>query len=235
MNRADILQQIIHTIKAKSYLEIGVSRGDVFFPMLAKRKVAVDPAFRFYRREQLKSIFKNFCNLHNRYFEITSDEFFQTKADKLFHTGLDIAFVDGLHTYQQSLKDVDNCLKWLKKDGVIVIHDCNPHSQAMAYPAENIKQAKDLNLPGWSSEWCGDVWKAVVHLRSFYQNLRVFVLDTDYGVGIVTRGRPENMLHMTQESIQHLSYQDLVENRRDFLNLKKVETLPKFLETLRSV
>jgi hypothetical protein len=235
MNRTEILQQIINAIKAKYYLEIGVSRGDVFFPIRAKRKFAVDPAFRFYKRDKLQSMIKNPCNVQNRYFEMTSDEFFQTKASQVFGKGLDIAFVDGLHTYQQCLRDVDSCLKWLNKNGIIIIHDCNPQSAATAYPAVNIEHARSLHPPGWTGEWCGDVWKAIVQLRSCYKNLRVFVLDTDYGVGVVTRDTPESMLQLTQENIENLTYDDLVKNRADFLNLKHENMLPDFLKILRSV
>ena len=42
--------------------------------------------------------------------------------------------------------------------------------------------------------WSGDVWKAIVYLRSTRPDLRVAVLKCDLGVGIVRKGSPESTI-----------------------------------------
>ena len=49
---------------------------------------------------------------------MTSDKFF--KDNEKF----DIIFIDGLHTFEQTIKDIDNSIKFLRDKGVILIHDC---------------------------------------------------------------------------------------------------------------
>jgi len=126
---------------------------------------------------------------------------------------------------EQSLKDVDNCLKRMNKDGVIIIHDCNPISASAAYPANSWEHAESLKLDGWTGEWSGDVWKTIADLRSMHNNLHVFVLDCDYGLGIITKGIPDNMLTFSKQEIANLSYKDLEKSRSRTLNLKNTDYL----------
>ena len=52
---------------------------------------------------------------------MTSDEFFKKNRQNF-----DIIFLDGLHTYEQTIKDIDNGLRFLNTSGVILVHDCLP-------------------------------------------------------------------------------------------------------------
>ncbi len=229
MNRLEVIQAIINYKRAKTYLEIGVEGGDVFLKVKARKKIAVDPKILITRKSRLRSILKNFWNISNEYYELTSDVFFETKVD-LFKHGLDVVFIDGLHTYDQSLKDVGSCLKFLNEDGVIIIHDCNPLSAPAAYTANSWEDAESLKLDGWTGEWSGDVWKTIAYLRSTQNNMHVFVLDCDYGLGIITKGIPEDMLKFSKEEIANLSYEDLEKNRSRILNLKSTDYFKKLLD-----
>ncbi|MGA2030367.1 MAG: class I SAM-dependent methyltransferase [Verrucomicrobiota bacterium] len=188
MNRIDVIQKIIDKTGAQSYLEIGVARGECFLSIKVQRKVAVDPKLRFFLKFKLRSQGAG-------YYQLASDDFFAKV--KLPH-GFDVVFIDGLHTYQQSLKDVENALSVLNENGVIVMHDCNPPGAAAAHPANSPGHAASLGLPGWTGGWCGDVWKTVCHLRSQRTDLRVFTLDCDCGLVIVTKGKPDNQLDLTE-------------------------------------
>jgi hypothetical protein len=226
MDRYGVIQRSIDKISGENYLEIGVLGGHLFFRIKAKRKVAVDPHFSLSRKMRLRYPLRS---LNARYFEMTSDAFFsQIRLPFQF----DVVFVDGLHTYQQVLRDVENSLSRLTQNGIIVMHDCNPISVSAAYPAASYEEVCSLNLPGFNDEWSGDVWKAVSFLRSQRKDLRVFVLDCDYGLGIVRRGMPESILEMSEASIEKLSYSDLEANRVEFLNLKAPNYFDEFLATL---
>jgi hypothetical protein len=235
MDRLDIIQQIIDRIKAKSYLEIGVKKGNVFLKLRVSKKIGVDPKFKIKRKRKLKAILKNLSNISNEYYEMTSDMFFQKYAYRLEDLqGVDVAFIDGLHTYEQSLKDVINCLKFLKEDGIIVIHDCSPLSDAQAYPADSRENAENSCQSDWIGDWSGDVWKTIVFLRSTQKDLNIFVLDCDHGLGIITRGKSESTLEFSKADIDQLSYKDLERNRLKILNLKTTDYLQEFLKKRKS-
>ena len=200
----------------------------MLFSDKSQKKIGVDPLFSITKRDKIKAVFKNSTNLFNEYYAMTSDDFFNTKSKILTRYGLDVAFVDGLHTYAQSLKDVKNILKVIKEDGVIIMHDCNPPYEAAACPANSYEDAENQNIDGWKGDWCGDVWKALVCLRATRNDLSIFVLDCDYGLGIVTKGTPENTLPYSKEEIDNFSYTDLSNNRRELLNLKSIDYLNEF-------
>jgi hypothetical protein len=151
---------------------------------------------------------------------MSSDEFFDTHTNLLQKFPPDVVFVDGLHTFEQSLKDVQNSLRFAREDGLIVIHDCNPPHTAAAQPARSENEAARMNLPGWNGEWCGDVWKTIPHLRATRDDLEVFVLDCDYGMGIVRRTSGKSSPLMELPDVRDLSYEDLEKDRTGILDLR---------------
>jgi len=233
LNRLEVIQALIDCKRAKTYLEIGVECGDVFLKVKAGKKIAVDPKISISKKSRFRSILKNISNISNQYYEMTSDVFFETKAN-FFRSSLDVVFIDGLHTYGQSLKDVENCLKLLNEDGVIIMHDCNPLSESVAYPANSWEHAESLKLDGWTGAWSGDVWKTIAYLRSTQEKLHIVVLDCDYGLGIITKGIPENMLKFSKEEIEKLSYDDLGKNRSQILNLKSTDYFKEIIGSLKA-
>ena len=102
-----------------------------------------------------------------------------------------VIFIDGLHTFEQTLQDCYNSLNYLAQGGVIILHDCNPPSDASSTPAQSIPEAekkwKSKNTSGWTDEWCGDTWKTIPFLIKNNPELNVSVLNTDYGLGIVSK------------------------------------------------
>jgi hypothetical protein len=235
MLRTDVIQKIIDKKKALRYLEIGVNNGDNFFPIEISQKTAVDPSFAFSSARQTEWEAKNPANMAAKYITATSDDFF-AKADAV--DGFDVVFIDGLHTYEQSLQDVLNSLDKLNDNGVIVMHDCKPPHVAAAYPAASLQAAEDAQkdeatkVPGWDGIWCGDVWKTICHLRSHRQDLRVFVLDCDFGLGIVMKGKPDNNLDLSTDQLNAMTYEDIFHGDGSLLNLKHENYLFEFLETI---
>jgi hypothetical protein len=136
------------------------------------------------------------------------------------------------------VRDVENTLRYLRDDGVIVMHDCNPAHASIACPATSYgdfraqHRWRDLlwvRRPLWS----GDVWKAIVHLRSTRHDLRIAVLKCDFGVGIVRKGFPESRLSYSAAQIEALNYADLAADRERLLNLKPPAYLGEFLASER--
>lgn len=217
LSRVDVIHHLLHGRRRPVYLEVGVRRGDCFCEIRARRKVAVDPLFQIKRHRYWG--WKNL--LAATYHECTSDEFFARRIDRMPVAAFDVVFLDGLHTYAQSLNDVRNSLRYLKPDGWIVLHDCNPPNAAAASPAESYQDAvARFDLTPSRGAWNGEVWKTIVRLRSEAADLQIVVLDCDEGLALIRRGTPENRLAFTPAGIDALTYADLERDRANLLNLK---------------
>jgi hypothetical protein len=232
MHRLDVLNLITSKIKAKKYLEIGVDKGKVFLQVNVNKKLAVDPVLKIPFKKKLSSCIKDYHNIFNEYFEITSDKFFEIKQNHLEAlSGIDLIFVDGLHAYEQAYRDVLNSLKYVSQKGIIIMHDCNPSTESEAKtecpPQNDSTSTEDKS----GSLWCGDVWKTIVRLRSEQIDLNIFVLDCDFGIGVISKGKNEVLQNINEKEISSLNYSDLDRNRQLLLNLKPPEYLESFLDT----
>lgn len=215
LNRIKLIQNLMKQKGLLNYLEIGVSTGHVLFRIKSNSKIAVDPDFRFGFFRKAGKIILNPSNLFNKYFPKTSDDFFKEDAPGLFaEKKADLIFIDGMHEYSFALNDVENSLRYLSDDGVIILHDCNPQTKMAAATFEEWSKRKNAGT------WNGDVWKTILHLRSLRDDINVFTLDCDHGLGIVTRRQPENKLNYNAAEINGFKYEDFDANRKSWLNLK---------------
>ena len=227
VNRIRAVQRALAGRSDPVYLEIGVSRGQAFERISADVKIAVDPAFKLSKRTRERA---DATGRETHYFETTSDTFFDEEAAFLGQHPIDVALIDGLHTYEQVVRDVEKTLRYLRDDGVIFLHDCNPPFALAGRRAESwddfIAQQKGPLVIGI---WNGDVWKAIVHLRSTRPDLLVGVLKCDQGVGFVRKGSPESTLPYSPAQVEALTYADLKADRKRLLNLKPPRYLGEFL------
>lgn len=219
VNRTTISQRFIDSIGAKVYLEIGVAKGVNFHQIKAPVKVAVDPAFR------IPGAFEN--GNGEFYYETSSDDFFEKHAFEVLQGNLGISFIDGLHTYEQSLKDILNSVEHQLPNGIVVIHDCNPTSTAAAHPVldEAIARAD------YAGAWMGDVFKSILWIRANRPDLDATVLNCDCGVGVVRKRQATTpRLELSDSEVKTFSYEDLSSDRSNLLNLKPASYLETLLE-----
>jgi hypothetical protein len=197
----------------------------VFFPIRCKRKIAVDPEFRFNWKGRVGETIRNPSNINAKYFETTSDDFFENQSTGVFcKHPLDIALIDGMHEFDYVLNDVNNCLRYLSDDGVLLLHDCNPLSNEAE---ESFARWKNRGFAGY---WNGDVWKVIPYLRKYRPDLNVFVADCDHGLGVISiNGKKVEATDSGRDEFRNLEYRDLDKNRTELLNLKPVSFLKDFL------
>ncbi len=227
MNRLLAIKTIMAQKNLKNYLEIGVFNGGVFFRVNSTFKVAVDPEFAFDAFRKIGKSIINPVNFFNQYFQKTSDDFFAQDAKGLFaQNRIQISLIDGMHEYGFALRDVENTLSYLTDDGVIFMHDCNPQMREHAGTYEEWKTKG-------GGHWNGDVWKAVLHLRSLRNDINVFVLDCDHGLGVVTKGKPEDKLSYSAQEIQSFGYADFDAHRKQWLNLKPADYFYEYFKVSR--
>lgn len=79
------------------------------------------------------------------------------------------------------------------------------------------------------------VWRRVENDLSVAQRsarFNVFVLDCDFGLGVISRGQPEDRLESTRPEIEQMDDMDLEKRRESLLNLKPPLYLSSFLDSL---
>lgn len=138
-------------------------------------------------------------------YHMTSDEYFDTYKNKF-----DVIFIDGLHEHTQVIRDIINSFDVLNEGGVIICHDMNPTSEDMQ------------KVPRIQKEWTGDCWRAWMYFRICDAFLEMYVIDTDYGVGVIEEGEQE-----TVKTHKIINYGMLDSNRKEWLNLISVEEFKK--------
>ncbi len=226
MTRLELLQSIIDSYDKKTYLEIGVSNGATFFRIKCRKKIAVDLNFAFNTLKKIAWNFINFSNLNNSYYQLESSSFFKKNKERLKSKGgVNLIFVDGMHTFKQSLEDILNSLEILSTNGVIIVHDCYPPNEHAASPREEYPTKAIKLREGWKGAWCGDVWKSIHYLkRSLDEKLHISVLDSDYGLGIITLKRSFDSSYKIDDllfnEVLKLNYSDLINNPKKMINLK---------------
>jgi len=199
--RTEIINYLLSFLdRETTYLEIGVRNPeDNFNHIRASIKYSVDPGLDF---EENPVDFK-----------VTSDDFFEKLGNsELLSSGyrFDVIFIDGLHLAEQADRDIYNSLKYLKDDGFIVIHDCNPPTEW--HSRENYRY---FSSPAEES-WNGTTWKAFLKWRS-NADLQSCCIDTDWGVGILSRKHPIG--DSIEVSNPFYEFDVLDKNRKEYLNL----------------
>jgi hypothetical protein len=224
VNRVHLIQHAIDSLSAGTYLEIGVERGQTFSVVRVARKIGVDPIAPHPNVEAALE------RPGAQYFATTSDDFFERHAAEQLPLGVDVVFIDGLHTFDQTYRDVRNALKVLRPGGVILVHDCLPTSAQEAVVAPSYEEARRINGPG---PWTGDGWKAIVAVRAGHLPAHACVLNCDQGVGIVCKGPRRPPLSVSLEEIDALDYDALAANPEKWLGLCRPAQLQAILRELR--
>ena len=211
VKRSEIINFILNKINRETnYLEIGVRNPeDNYSKIKSTNKYSVDPGIEFD---------KNPVD-----FKMTSDDFFSyLDQDKVLSKDIrfDVVFIDGLHLAEQVDRDIINSLRYLKEDGFIVLHDCNPptewHSRENYY----------YRMTPAVSEWNGTTWKAFLKWR-YDSSVESCCIDTDWGVGVISKKYPiGRKLHSHNLFFE---FKTLDNNREEQLNLMSFDSFKKII------
>ena len=170
------LQWLHRRINPACYVEIGIAGGDTLvFPGPDTEVIGIDPAFTIATEIVAPT----------RLIRQESDRFFASDmAERLFaRKKIDLAFIDGLHTFDQALRDFINVERNAAPGAVVAFHDI--------YPLAEITARRERV----SRFWLGDTWKVIPILRAYRPDLQVITLPAlPSGLALVTGLDPASSL-----------------------------------------
>jgi predicted O-methyltransferase YrrM len=160
------LQWFHRTCNPRNYLEIGVNTGrSLQFALHNTKCVGVDP----------NPVLEYALTENQSVITADSDAFFaKNNVEELLGDKIELAFIDGLHHYDQVLKDFINVEKHSDKDTIVLLHDI--------YPVVPETATREWN----TFYWAGDTWKFMHVLKTYRPDLTVRTIPTfPTGLGFV--------------------------------------------------
>lgn len=195
---------VANALRARTYLEIGVGQGLTFGAVAISERTGVDPQFRFDTSTVIDA--------HTHLEEMTSDIFFSTLPPS---EKFDIIFIDGLHIFEQTYRDLCNSLLHSHDATVVLLDDTKPSDVFSAMRDQGKAVARRRQAGGTSTSWHGDVFKAVFAIHDFHPGLKY---RTVFGSGnpqtLVWRSNSDwrKPRYDSLEAISRLDYFDLLNN-----------------------
>jgi len=217
------INTIVELTGARRYLEVGVFRGETFGAVNCTHRCGVDPDPQF----DVSTV----RNADTEFHVCTSDAFFTGAAGREFDT----IFLDGLHTYEQTLRDFVNSLSCAHARTVWLIDDTWPADFASSLPSLS-KVKRYRSMTGERARyWHGDVYKLIFSLHDFFP---LFDWRT-----VIDRGNPQTILMRSPRAsfkprwndlatISRFGYQDFVDNHDLLRPSSEVEALAWLKGTL---
>jgi len=131
------------------------------------------------------------------------------------NTKYDLICIDPFHEYKYSLRDFKELNLYLKKEGILLSHDCCPPSKLMSSPTF---------IEGG---WCGETYKAFVKNALKNPKLYYCILNIDTGIGIISKEKiyflSNNLNKNKQKEMFALEKEDVydffVKNSKEIINL----------------
>lgn len=170
-SRTEVINFLLNSLQRTTvYLEIGVRNpSDNFDLIKADEKYSVDPGLEY--------------EANPVDFKVTSDAFFDgLRNQNYLHPEIrfDVIFIDGLHLAEQVDRDIENALQFIKEDGFIVLHDCNPPTEWHA------REEHTYTISPAGQQWNGTTWKGFLKWR-YADNISSCCIDADWGIGVISK------------------------------------------------
>jgi len=143
-----------------TYAEIGIYEGETFNRVKAPHKIAVDiveSALGFIPQQE---------GVH----KILGDARVFEEYLKMNQIQVDLLFIDADHAASSVVQDFSVCEKYMSDQGVILLHDTFPGTEAFSSPA-----------------FCGDAYKAIPILREKFPHWTFVTLPIHPGLTIATK------------------------------------------------
>jgi hypothetical protein len=158
-NRKDFITTIINLSNYSSYLELGVDNGRNIVHVATNTKalcVGVD-------------VNEPNSYLGFEFHKMTTSEFFKSN-----HAKFDVVFIDACHNITSVIEDLENSVRVLNRNGVVLLHDVDPIGKEF--------------IDDGGTNYSANAYKIVNHISTNCPELNVVVLPIDEtGIAIVNK------------------------------------------------
>ena len=181
MLRHEFIQRFVDMTPNARYLEVGVSTGETFTRIKAGRKTGVDPVYAFDHKADAEA------DDTAHYEVLTSDAFFQKTIERGVKK-FDVVFLDGLHTFEQILKDLLAAVQVVEESGIIVIDDVIPSDYTASVGDVPTMFALRRAAGSADASWMGDVYKIVWFVETYMPFFNYATIKENHGQMVLWRG-----------------------------------------------
>jgi hypothetical protein len=192
-----VLRRIHGILRPANYVEIGIHKGISLVQALRDTPcIGVDPTPSV-EPEIQREIERKLPD--TRIYELTSDDFFgRYDLTELLVGPVALGFIDGLHLFEQVLRDFINIERHSTGKTVILLHDC--------LPLDEVTASRERSTYFYS----GDVWKAAMALRRRRPELAMVTVRTAPTGLTLVRGLDSGNRRLEEELPEIVaSYRDL--------------------------
>ena len=193
-----------------TYLEVGVQQGLTLERVEVPFRWGVDPFPSFNPAKLPQGV---------RFSQQESDQFF---AELEPQSRFDLVFLDGLHEWRQTYRDLLNALNHTPRHGLILIDDVVPDDEFAALPVLRLAMEAKASAGITTGNWQGNVFKIILALRDRHPELEYRVIGAEYesAQAIVWKrpGQPRqyqaDRVFEASDPYESVSYADVFPQRR---------------------
>ena len=205
------IKEISSFVEINNYLEIGVFDGRTFLNVDFKNKVGVDPYFRFDYKSNISD--------KSKLIQVTSDEYFSNLIER--GEQFDLIFIDGLHEFKQTLRDICASVAHSHERTLWIIDDVYPVDVFSSWPEQMkaINFRKEQGLEG--GQWHGDVYKVVFFIHDYMPSFSYITISDGANRQLLMWKEPRENFSPEMKSLKDIEdmHYFLMREKDDIFNL----------------
>ena len=155
----NVIKTLFKVIRPATYVEVGCRNGETLRQIMPVAKELKTQVYAVDIRKSVESNLPKGVNF------ICGDSF---EIGKKWNSKIDMIFIDADHRSKFVLRDFETYSQWVRRNGIILLHD--------TYPLD-----VDATLP----QNCGDAWKVAWHIRKNLPEFEIITLPITNGISIV--------------------------------------------------
>lgn len=229
-NRLQIINQLIKTMQAKTYLEIGIDQGQRLLKIQASLKVGIDDQWATKMVNNQQNPADLFQHQNIEFYPINNQLFLQNYIHK--YKPFDLVFLKNQANFEARLRDLLAIIHYTHPQSLIMIDGTIP--QDIFTSVKTLDQYEKLrqNLGIKLGNWQGDVYKILPFIHDFMPFLSYATLPENNGQTIIwKKQRHDDPIFNSMTAISDLSYPDFLLIKDQVCNFASLDQVIKLIRS----